>query len=163
MNDNDSPNRRHVAGTLTDFLKAAADENGKALNGLDFPLPFEYEQHIPFASDKVAWHQAHGKIFCKDDCPMSSVRWALCATCGAYHKSHCDCHGHGTYICPDSGVKIWFFAVPKNKPSPNQPLDYQLFDDFGNIDLFTQSYSLDETNTDLWNWECVVLKPGMKL
>lgn len=163
LGEEDTPDRRHVAGTLNDFLTAAGNKNGKALNGLDFPISFEYEQDLPFASDKIAWHHAHGKPFCKDDCPTSSIRWALCATSGAYHRSHCDCHGHGTYISPQSGVKIWFVAVPKRKPSSDQLLDSRLFDDFGNVDLFTQNYSLDDPNTDLWDWEVVVLKPGMTL
>lgn len=162
MKENDSANHRHVAGTLKDFLAAAKDDNGKALNGLDFPLTFEYEQDIPFASDKIAWHQVHGRQFCRDDCPTSNIRWALCATSGAYHKSHCDCHGHGTYICPESGVKIWFVAVPKKNLS-TRPLNSRLFDDFANVNLFIQDYSLDKTNTDLWDWEVVVIKPGMRL
>jgi hypothetical protein len=163
LNDDDSPNRRHVAGTLKDFLTATTDVDGKALNGLDFPITFEYEQDIPFASDKVAWHQSHLKPWCKNDFPTSSVRWALCATSGAYHKSHCDCHGHGTYISPQSGVKLWFVGVPKTKPSLDQQSDDHLFDDFANIDLFMEDYSPDGTNIELWDWEVLVLKPGMKL
>ena len=163
MTENGSPDSRHVAGTLNDFLKASQDDDGKALNGLDFPLTFEYELTLPFASDKVAWHQAHGKPWCKDDCPTSSIRWALCATTGAYHKSHCDCHGHGTYISPDSGIKIWFIGVPKRKLVSNQPLDSRLYDDFANINLFVQDYSLEKTNTENWDWEVVILKPGMRL
>lgn len=163
LNDNDSPNRRHVAGSLKDFLTAARQENGKAINGLDFPFSFEYEQDIPFASDKIAWHQMHGKPFCWNDCPTSKIRWGLCATSGAYHRSHCDCHGHGTFISPESGIKIWFIAVPKRQLSSSEPLDSHLFDDFGNVNLFTEEYSLDNTNTELWNWEVVVLKPGMRL
>jgi hypothetical protein len=160
--EDDSPNRRHVSRMLKDFLTAARDENGKSLNGLDFPIPFEYLQDIPFASDKVAWRQVHRKPFCNNECPTSSIRWALCATSGAYHKSHCDCHGHGTYITPQSGIKIWFVAVPKRKPS-GTPLDLRLFDDFGNINLFMDDYSLDQSNAELWDWEVVVLKPGMTL
>lgn len=163
MDEDDTPDCRHVAGTLNDFLTAARDENGKALNGLDFPISFEYEQDIAFASDKVVWHHTQKKPFCNDDCPTSNIRWALCATSGAYHKSHCDCHGHGTYISPQSGVKIWFVAVPKRKHSSNQILDSRLFNDFANVNMFIESYSLDETNTELWDWEVVVLKPGMTL
>ena len=163
LSDDDSPNSRHVSGTLKDFLTAAEDEDGKALNGLDFPFPFDLENDIPFASDKVAWRQIHGQPFCRDDCPTCSVRWGLCATSGAYHRCHCDCHGHGSYISPDSGVKIWFLGVPKTKPSSSHPQCSRLFDDFAHTELFTQNYSLDKTNADLWDWEVVVLKPGMKL
>lgn len=163
LTNNMSPNHRHVAGTLKDFLTAATDKNGKALNGLDFPFSFEIEQDLPFASDKIAWHQVQGEPFCKDDCPTTSIRWALCATSGAYHRSHCDCHGHGTYISPESGIKIWFIGVPKRKPTLSDSRDSSLFEDFAHIDLFTQKYSLNESNVELWDWEVLVLKPGMRL
>jgi hypothetical protein len=150
-----------VKGTLKDFLAVAQDDNGKSLNGLDFPNPFDFLPSIPFASQRIAWREVQGIQFCRDSPPTTSICWGLCATAGAYHRSHIDCDGFGTFIVPESGTKIWLIAVPKNQAGA--ALDQQLFEDFAGINLFIEDYDLDEANTHLWNWVAVVLKPGMTL
>lgn len=92
---------------------------------------------------------------------MTSICWGLCATAGAYHRSHIDCDGFGTFIVPQSGIKIWLIAVPKNESGAS--LNQQLFEDFAAMNLFVEGYDLDEANAHLWNWAVVVLKPGMTL
>ncbi|KIL56682.1 hypothetical protein M378DRAFT_181893 [Amanita muscaria Koide BX008] len=74
-------------------------------------------------------------------------RWSLCATKGAYHHIHCDCDGFGTYVSPQSGVKLWMVAIPKPDTTfswINMPLENPMMD-------------------DLWDREAVLLKPGMAL
>jgi hypothetical protein len=154
--DPDHPDTRHSMGTLEDFLKSAQSNTGKSLNGLDFPKSFETPERKPFASDIVAWKLTKRLAFAKssDEYPISAVRWGLCATSGAYHKCHIDCNGFGTFISPATGVKIWFLAAPKD---PNS------FEAFADMDLYLEDYDLDGTNETLWDWEPVVLKPGMTL
>lgn len=139
------------------MLRSSRTSNGKALNALDFPMPFSnLPTDMPFSSELTAWRETLGRSFCRaaDAFPFTTMRWGLCATSGAYHKLHCDCDGLGTFIKPQVGTKLWFLAVPKL----NSGLDA-----FASIHLFLNDYDLDDTNTLHWDWEVVVLQPGMTL
>ena len=145
---------RHRSGTLRDFLRAALVENSKSLNGLDFPGVRSGDVSLPYASDFIAWNQVQGEEFCHDDYPAARVRWGLCAMAGAYHRTHCDCEGFGTFVSPESGVKIWIIGVPKKG---------QDFSNFAYTGLFLSPYNSQNTNTELFDWVALVLKPGMTL
>ena len=150
-----------MKGTLKDFLAAAQDDNGKSLNGLDFPSPFEFFHFIPFASRQIAWHEVQGSPFCSEFPPTTSICWGLCTTTGTYHHSHINCNGFGTFIAPESGTKIWLMAIPKNQAGA--VLNQRLFEDFMAINFFIDDYDMDRANEHLWHWVAIVLKLGMTL
>ncbi|KIL56676.1 hypothetical protein M378DRAFT_181892, partial [Amanita muscaria Koide BX008] len=62
------------------------------------------------------------------------------------------CDGFGTYVSPQSGVKLWMVAVPKPETT---------FDRFASVDVFMDQYAIGKSNDDRWDWEAVLLKPGM--
>jgi hypothetical protein len=139
---------------LWDFLKAASKEDGKALNGLDFGRSAVDTASPPFSTDIVACMQTHNSTFCLEKYPSSTMRWGLCATAGAFHRCHKDCDGFGTFVSPESGVKLWIIGLPKNGGS---------YDDLADIEMFLKGYNAWEANGDLFDWVALVLKPGMQL
>jgi hypothetical protein len=145
---------------LRDFLDAAAAPDGKSLNGLDFPLTSDPD-YTPFATDKVIWQDIRGIEFCKDEFPTTTKRWGLCATAGSFHKAHIDAEGEGTYIKPDSGVKIWLIAVPLKPCIP--PGCQDGFDEFADANLYFKKYNDAKANIDRFIWHAIVLRPGMQL
>ena len=72
-------------GDLNNMLKASQAEDGKALNTLDLPRAIKSDFPRHFSSDVIAWDLLQGDEFCRDQYPMSFLRWGLCATAGAYH------------------------------------------------------------------------------
>ena len=134
------------------MLKASQAEDGKALNALDLPRAIESDFPRRFSSDVVAWDLLQGDEFCRDQYPMSFLRWGLCATAGAYHREHMDCEGGGTFIGPESGVKIWLTAVPA---------DGYTYEDFAGIDLCMDLVHPAENK--LMKWVALVLKAGTTL
>jgi hypothetical protein len=122
-------------------------------------LSNEFNRTFPFASDKIIWQGAQDLQFCRDQFPITTKRWGLCATAGAYHKAHTDTEGEGTFIRPDSGVKIWIIGVPKKSRAEY----HRDFDQDGDIKYYLKHFDLDSTNGDRWKWQAVVLKPGMEL
>ena len=90
-----------------------------------------------------------------DNYPTAAIRWGLCATAGAYHSIHFDCEGFGTFVYPESGVKIWMIGVPKHGKT---------FDDLASIDCFlSDEFSLDAANSHLVDWVALSLMPGTTL
>jgi hypothetical protein len=146
---------RQTSGTLEKFLEAASS-SGKILNGLDFPRSTPDAVSLPFATDMVAWLQTDNMPFCLPDdrYPTNAMRWGLCATAGAFHRIHNDGYGRGTYISPDSGIKIWLLGVPKNGGS---------YEDFADIEKYMDQYDVDDPNADLYDWVALVLQPGTTL
>jgi hypothetical protein len=137
-----------------DFLVAAAEVNGKALNGLDFRRPAPETAPPPFSTDFVACRQTHNVSFCTEPYPGTTMRWGLCATAGAYHRAHQDCEGFGTFVSPESGVKLWMLAVPKDGGS---------YEDFASVKRLFQDFSPWRINGNLFDWVALILKPGMTL
>jgi hypothetical protein len=139
---------------LKDFITAASHDEGKALNGLDFGRPAPDAAPPPFATDFVAYVQAHKRVLCTEQYPSETMRWGLCATAGAYHRSHTDCEGFGTFVSPECGIKLWYVGLPKPGGC---------YDDFANIDLFLGAYDPSKVNAQLFDWLPLILKPGMTL
>lgn len=154
--DADQPDARHRRGTPYDILKSTGNAVPKSLNGLDFPLIVDPFLPQKFSSDLVAWAESVHRGYSKrsEQYPITSVRWGLAATAGCYHPCHVDCDGFGTFIEPETGVKLWFLASPRGAEG---------FDGFGSIDLFTGGYDPEGVNADRFRWELAVLKPGMRL
>lgn len=135
------------------MLKAASESDGKALNGLDFPRSTAGDFPLPFATDLAVWDQVLGEPWCHDAYPMSSMRWGLCATSGAY-KIHRDCEGGCTFCGCKCGVKIWMVGIPRVK-------EQESFDDLAYVNVFAdKDYDAWQTNEHLVDWVAVVLKPG---
>lgn len=162
----DKAGSRHRCGTLQDMITAARQENGKALNGLDFPQMETGTFPLPFSTDRVCWNQVSGESWCDASYPTEFMRWGLCATAGAFHKIHRDCEGGCTFCGPDCGVKIWMIGVPK-APRPedrdkNIPKTHRKdsYDYLANVNIFTEDYDSEKPNEHLVDWVAVVLKPG---
>ena len=153
LRDSDcDPCIRHRRGTLQDMLEAAAEEFPKALNGLAFPGAGENVMQTPFATDQVAFANTCGRPFCADEYPMTTLRWGLCATGGAWHYEHEDCEGGGTWLQIDCGVKIWIVGVP---------LDSRTWDDFADLDLFLRSKDEERSEKQKkFQWVVLVLRAG---
>lgn len=149
--DPGDPYHRQRSGTLKDILAASKKPlgSGKPLNGLDFPqsdlgqLPF-------ISSDHVAWKKTQNLSGCKDAYPTTSLRWGLCATCGAYHREHFDAEGAGTFVSPICGVKIWLVGVPAAGYA---------WDAFADIDFVHGDLVKDKRI----EWVALVLEPGTTL
>lgn len=110
----------------------------------------------PFSSEAIAWLHAQGHAWCKwkEAYPISTLRFGLAATAGAYHKFHIDSDGTGTFVKAVAGRKIWVLAVPK----AGQGLDA-----LADIDIFGKTYNVEKPNLHLWDLEAVILEPGVEL
>ena len=139
-----------------DLLQASRVANGKALNALSFPMMFAPVILHPFSSEAVAWDYTYGRPWCKSKevYPLSTMRFGLAATAGAYHKFHIDSDGTGTFVEAVVGRKIWVLAVPKGG---------QGLDSLADINLYGESYDMEGENAHLWDLEAVVLEPGVRL
>jgi hypothetical protein len=153
--DNDL-SKRHKNGTLADLLQIVELNDGKVLNGLDFPRPNAPPPPQSIASDLIAWDATLDLPWCKraESYPSSSVRWGLAGTAGAHHFWHIDCDGFGTYIDVQVGKKWWVVAKPK---------DGESFDAFASINTFLGAYDLEEPGLDRWTLEGILLGPGDRL
>lgn len=147
---------RHRTGTLTDLLRCSQSDRGKSLNALSFPRIFASTTPHPFSSEAIAWHYVQGRAWCKwgEGYPVSTLRFGLAATAGAYHKFHIDSDGTGTFVEAVAGRKIWVLAVPKEADG---------LDGLADIDLFGEAYDMEDPNLDLWDLEAVILQPGVQL
>ena len=94
------------------MLKAASQENGKALNGLDFPRSSPSEFPMTFATDYVMWDQVTGQPWCGDAYPMTAMWWGLGATAGAFHRVHQDCEGVARAAGLKAALKSGWWAFP---------------------------------------------------
>ena len=152
----DSYSARHRTGTLLDLLRSSQSECGKSLNALSFPMIFAPVSPHPFSSEAIAWHYVQGHAWCKwkEAYPVSTLRFGLAATTGAYHKFHIDSDGTGTFVEAVAGKKIWVLAVPKDEKG---------LDGLADIDLFGEAYDVEGANLHLWDLEAVVLEPGVRL
>jgi hypothetical protein len=139
-----------------DLLHSSQSENGKSLNALSFPMIFASAVPHPFSSEAIAWHHAQGRAWCKwkEAYPVSTLRFGLAATAGAYHKFHIDSDGTGTFVEAVAGRKIWVLAVPKQE---------QGLDAMADINLFGTAYDIEGANLDSWDLEAVILEPGVTL
>jgi hypothetical protein len=139
-----------------DLLHSAQSEKGKSLNALSFPMIFASVAPLPFSSEAIAWQYVQGRAWCKwkESYPTSTLRFGLAATAGAYHRFHLDSDGTGTFVEPVVGRKIWVLAVPRAEEG---------LDGLADINLFGETYDLDDANLHLWDLEAVVLEPGVRL
>jgi hypothetical protein len=79
------------------------------------------------------------------------MRWGLAAMAHAYHTFHLDCDGFATYVKVQTGAKWWIVACPKEGIS------------LADTTLFTSDYQIDKTDMKRYNYEAILLGPGMEL
>jgi hypothetical protein len=139
-------------------LLESSREDGKILNGLNFPMPEVGMGWWPFSTDSAAWKATKGSLGCSHEeaPPLKSFRWGLAATTGALSWLHIDSNGLGTYIDPKAGKKWWI--VLKRKGTGR---------DFGSCSdaeaFFSGKYEVDTADEEGWDFEAVVLVPGTRL
>ncbi|KAG6904847.1 hypothetical protein DXG01_006753 [Tephrocybe rancida] len=138
-------------GTIMDLLAASAMNPPVALSALHIPSAYDMFPKLRFASDWFAWVKVQGKAYCRatEFYPVPEMHWAIVSTGSAHHYWHYDANGLGTFLRVDTGVKLWFIAVPKNGD----------FRTFMRPDVMT-SFELDESNIDLWDVHVNVLFAG---
>ena len=129
---------------------------GKILNALEFPMSYLPSDNAPpegLDSDVQAFRNTAGMQYCwaSEAFPFSSMRWGLAATANAYHTFHLDCDGFVTYVKVHTGAKWWIVACPKEGVS------------LTDTTLFTGDYHVDETDMKTFNYEVILLQPGMEL
>lgn len=145
---------RVKTGTLKDLLWHAQQPAGRILNGLEFPSPIgcsNPDQQL--SSDDAAWVQTTFRPFCDRETqkPLSDTRWGLAATGGAISYWHVDSDGYGTYVDVQVGIKWWVVATPKAQgPKFSTKSIYATFDP-------------QEVNSDIWDVQAVLLRPGDRL
>jgi hypothetical protein len=129
---------------------------GKILNALEFPMSYPPPENAPpvgLDSDVEAFRNTAGMRYCRTNeaFPFSSMRWGLAATANAYHTFHLDCDGFATYVKVQTGAKWWIVACPKEGVS------------LADTTLFTSDYRIDKTDMKRYNYEAILLGPGMEL
>jgi hypothetical protein len=62
-----------------------------------------------------------------------------------------DCDGFATYVKVQTGAKWWIVACPKEGVS------------LADTTLFTSDYRIDKTDMKRYNYEAILLGPGMEL
>lgn len=142
-------------GTLGMMVECSEKVNGKILNALDIPQPFESRERTQFASDMYALRATLNGMGWKPGMSLHTedFRWAIASLKGAFHGFHLDSDGMGTFIMASFGSKWWILASPK--PGSNA--------DLAKIDTFLGSnFNLDEV-PEGWQLEAIVLAPGSKL
>ena len=146
---------RVFSGTLGVMVECSKKTDGKILNALDIPLPFESRERTQFASDIYALIATLNGMGWKPGMSLHNedFRWAIASLKGAFHGFHLDSDGLGTFIQAMFGSKWWILASPK--PGSNA--------DFAKINTFLAgNFNLDEA-PDGWQLEAIVLAPGSKL
>jgi hypothetical protein len=108
------------------------------------------------ASDMYAFQATADSHFCKvsyHPFPFASSAWGLAATRGAHHKFHLDADGFGTHIkvINKGGCKWWVIATPRNPQALASTL------------LFTRNFNVDNVDVENYNFEGMLLTPGMEL
>ncbi|KAG6913904.1 hypothetical protein DXG01_003619 [Tephrocybe rancida] len=138
-------------GTIMDLLAASAMKPPVAISALHIPSAYDMFTKLRFASDWFVWLKVQGKAYCRatELYPVPEMRWAIASTGSAHHFWHFDANGLGTFLRVETGVKLWFIAVPKNG-------DFQMF---MRPDVMT-SFELDESNEDLWDVHVAALFSG---
>ncbi|KAH6869620.1 hypothetical protein BKA70DRAFT_1029423, partial [Coprinopsis sp. MPI-PUGE-AT-0042] len=130
------------------------------VNALNLPMPpgLRPEHNFPFSSEHVAWLRTLGNSFCFDTYPTSHMRWSLVAFNGALHYLHIDSDGFGTWLEVKHGLKLWVIVRPKDGSASGPVPSFTEIDGF--LKFFGQG---DLPNSDRWDVEAVVLKPGSRL
>ncbi|KAG6915055.1 hypothetical protein DXG01_013684 [Tephrocybe rancida] len=138
-------------GTIMDLLAVSAMNPPVALSALHIPSAYDMFPKLRFASDWFAWVKVQGKAYCHvtEFYPVPEMRWAIASTGSAHHYWHYDANGLGMFLRVDTGIKLWFIAVPKNG-------DFRMF---MQPDVMT-SFELNESNIDLWDVRVNVLFAG---
>ena len=142
-------------GTLGMMVECSKKTDGKILNTLDIPQPFESRERTQFASDIHALIATLNGMGWKPGMSLHNedFRWAIASLKGAFHGFHLDSDGLGTFIQALFGSKWWILASPK--PGSNA--------DFAKINTFLAgNFNLDEA-PDGWQLEAIVLAPGLKM
>jgi hypothetical protein len=142
-------------GTLGMMVECSKKPDGKILNALDIPQPFESRERTQFASDMHALIATLVGMGWKPGMSLHNedFRWAIASLKGAFHGFHLDSDGLGTFIQALFGSKWWILASPK----PGSIADFAKINTFlaGNFNL--------EEAPDEWQLEAIVLAPGSKL
>jgi hypothetical protein len=99
---------RLVMGTVRSLLDSSQN-NGKILNGLNFPMPEQGLGMLPFSTDSAAWKVTKGALgYLQGQVPpLGELRWGLAGTTGALSWLHLDSNGFGTYVDTKAGRKWW--------------------------------------------------------
>jgi hypothetical protein len=151
------PDNRLRQGTVRSLL-ASAQEDGKILNALYFPMSEQGLGFWPFSTDSAAWRATKGAKGCSQEetPPLASIRWGLAATAGALSWIHLDSNGFPTYIDIKAGFKWWIVLRRKGEAHFFESVS----DVFG---FFEGNYDVDKPNHDKWDLEAVLLPPGTRL
>ena len=142
-------------GTLGMMVECSKKTDGKILNALDIPQPFESRKRTQFASDIHTLIATLNGMGWKPGMSLHNedFRWAIASLKGAFHGFHLDSDGLGTFIQALFGSKWWILASPK--PGSNA--------DFAKINTFLAgNFNLDEVLEE-WQLEAIILAPGSKL
>jgi len=144
-------------GTVQSLLSSSAEENGKILNALNFPMPEKGMGDFPFSTDTVAWKRTKGNMNCPPDQgpPLEDLRWGLAANAGALSWWHIDSNGFATYVDTRAGDKVFVFARRKGGG--------RNFESRSEIDFFLNGMEVDEPNVDRCDLEAVTLPPRTRL
>ncbi|KAH6899606.1 hypothetical protein BKA70DRAFT_1437414 [Coprinopsis sp. MPI-PUGE-AT-0042] len=151
--------RRTTLQTLVEYSRIPLDTR-PIVNALNLPMPpgLRPEHNFPFSSEHVAWLRTLGNSFCFDTYPTSHMRWSLVAFNGALHYLHIDSDGFGTWLEVKHGLKLWVIVRPKDGSASGPVPSFTEIDGF--LKFFGQG---DLPNSDRWDVEAVVLKPGSRL
>jgi hypothetical protein len=152
--------RLHI-GTPQDLLEShkAGVINGKILNALHFPFPYPPLGSAPLealGTDVAAFNSTADLEFCKvtyHPFPFGSTSWGLCATYNAHHKLHIDMDGFATCIevKNEGSCKWWVIATPKCNHGT------------ASTSLFTNGFAIDKIDTEMFDFEAILLTTNMEL
>ena len=145
---------QHRQCNRTNFLWHAKREGGHPLNALDLPMSDGNHPPSKLASHLVAWHETQGLPGCPYGVPLPTrdLLWGLASTAGTYSGWHIDSNGFATFIEVKAGMKWWIIATPKEGG-----------DTFDSPNLFLDDFEPYDPNSDRWDIEAILLKPGMIL
>ena len=105
------------------MVECSKKTDGKILNALDIPQPFESRERTQFASDIHALIATLNGMGWKPGMSLHNedFRWAIASLKGAFHGFHLDSDGLGTFIQALFGSKWWILASPKPAAMPILP------------------------------------------
>jgi len=97
------------------MVECSKKTDGKILNALYIPQPFESRERTQFASDIHALIATLNGMGWKPGMSLHNedFRWAIASLKGAFHGFHLDSDGLGTFIQALFGSKWWILASPK--------------------------------------------------
>jgi hypothetical protein len=150
---------RTRVGIPYNLVETNEDPHPKSCNCLDIPLSYDPFVRQRYASEVAAWKECIDRPYCKrvEQVPTTDIRWAIAGTSEAYSKFHIDTAGFLTFVVPDSGLKLWVLATPKDNEN-RRP-----FEQMGNVDILLDHFDLDMPNPEFWDFDLVVLTPGTML